>query len=212
MISKQDLLGELEAEGISIGGNPERMLTSFVSRGLIKKPVILGRGKGKGTVSMFQDEAKDQIREIVSLKEEGLSYEEIKQKLESPKDWLTSIRKIKTSASSEEGALEAIKQLPVLSDSEKGRFKLTVDVAEHLSEVIVDELMFFFGDYEAPRKMLVKDVYSAIEFCLDNVFYAFGLGAEDYERYLAGKSSWNFPSSEQRALLALLKDDCQDGS
>lgn len=206
MITREDLLERLEENGINIGGNPDRMLTRFISLGLINKPIRFGLGQGKGSVSKFDEKDVEQIKKIVVLKEEGLTYEQIKQKLMSFKDWSSLVKKIKNSSESEEDVISSIKQLPSLSDSERGRLKLTVDIAEHLTEIVVDEMEFFFSEFDASRKSLVQDVYSSIEFCLDNVFYNFGLEAEDYEKYLAGETSWRFSSSTERDIIGTMKD------
>ncbi len=208
MITKKELLDRLEAKGIKIGGNPDRMLTRFISLGLIDKPVRFGLGQGKGSVSKFDDKDAERIKKIVLLKKEGHTYEQIKQKLMSFDDWLSFIKSIKASSETEEEAVNIIKKIPSLSDSERGRLKLTVDVTEHLTEIVVDELLHFFYDRsdEASRKSLVQDVYNSIEFCLNNVFHDFGLDDEDHEKYLAGEKRWRFPTSTEGLVRGMLKE------
>lgn len=200
MITKEELLARLKAEGIKIGGNPDRMLTHFISLGLIDKPVRFGLGKGKGSVSKFEEGDVERIKKIVAMKEEGLTYEEIKHKLMSFNDWLSLVRKVKKSSKSEEETVNSIKKIPTLSAREKGRLKMTIDLAEHLAEIVVDELLRSFqppwvSSHDIDRETLIRDVYGSMEFCLDNVLYDFGLADEDYEGYLAGKKLWKFPAS-----------------
>lgn len=199
MITKEELLERLKAEGIEIGGNPDRMLTHYISLGLIDKPVRFGLGQGKGSVSKFDEKVIERVKQIVALKKNGLNYGQIKKHLMTSDDWLFYIKKIMEHATSEEHAISSIRRIAMLDDAQKGKFKLTIDVANHLTEIVVNELLSILTDRVVGRGVsrgaLVEDVYSAIEFALPNVFHEFGFDAEDYEEYLAGKKSWKRPAS-----------------
>lgn len=183
MITKKELLKKLAEEKIKIG---DRMLTYFISLGLIKKPMRYGLGKGKGSVSEFDDRAFGEIKEIVGLHKKGLTYEQIRQKKMSFNDWLSFLKEMKGSFDSKQIETKFLKCLPYLSDREKGRLKLTADVTERLTKVVIDELESILGKFPEGGEMvdLVHDVSHHIESCLSNVFCDFGLSDEDYTEYL----------------------------
>lgn len=185
MITKKDLLKKLERDNAKIS---DRMLTHFISLGLIKKPVRHGLGKGKGSVSKFDDRTFNDIKEILKLHEEGLTYEEIKIKRLSSGEWLSLVNEVRESYKSEEDMTNFIKKIPYLSDREKGRLKLASDITDRLTKVVVAELESIFGPLsigdESSKGAVIYDVSSAIEHCLPNVFCDFGLSDEDYEEYL----------------------------
>lgn len=183
MITKKELLEKLDEEDIKIS---DRMLTYFISLGLIKKPMRFGLGQGKGSVSEFDDRVFDEIKEIVKLHKEGLSYEQIRQKKMSFDEWLTFYKEMKDGFASEEMQMNFLKALLYLSDRDKGRIKLTVDVAGHLTKVVINELESIIGKFPEGREMadLIYDVSIHIESCLPNVFCDFGLDDEDYKEYL----------------------------
>ncbi|MCK6469396.1 MAG: hypothetical protein L6Q53_14550 [Candidatus Brocadia sinica] len=189
MITKRDLLKRLENEKFKISN---RMLTHFISLGLIKKPMRFGLGKGKGSVSEFDDRTFKDIKEIMKLHKEGLTYEEIKHKRMSSGEWLSLVNQLRESSKSEEDVTNFIKKIPYLSDREKGRLKITSDITDRLTKVVVDELESILGPIndEATKASVIYDVNHAIEFCLDNVFCDFGLTDEDYEEYLNKGKVW----------------------
>lgn len=202
MIAKKELLKRLRAKNIKIGGNPERMLARFISLGLIDKPVCFGLGQGKGSVSKFKDKDIQKIEKIVSLKAEGLTYDQIKLKLRSIDDWLPVIRDIVTSSPNAEGAIRVIQNIPSLSDSEKGKLKMTVDVADHLTNIVIKELFNIFSDLSSTpsastrlKELLSKDICNVIEFMLPNVFHDLGLGPDEFAEYLSSKMHLAFKPS-----------------
>lgn len=183
MITKKDLLKRLKNEKFKINN---RMLTHFISLGLIEKPMHLGLGKGKGSVTKFNDRTFQDIKEIMKLHKEGLTYEEIKYKRMSWEGWQALVNQLRESSKSEKDVTNFIKKIPYLSDREKGRLKLTSDITIRLTNVVVDELESIFGPIndEGLKEALIYDVNNAIEFCISNVFCDFGLSDEDYEEYL----------------------------
>lgn len=189
MITKKELLKRLEKEKVKISN---RMLTHFISLGLIKKPMRFGLGKGKGSVSEFDDRTFKDIKEIMKLHEEGLTYEEIKHKRMPSGEWLSLVNQLRESSQSEEDVTNFIKKIPYLSDREKGKLKLISDITDRLTKVVVDELESILGliNDDASRDAIIYDVNHAIEFCLDNVFCDFGLNDEDYEEYLNKGKVW----------------------
>ncbi|NUO10497.1 MAG: hypothetical protein HUU08_17880 [Candidatus Brocadia sp.] len=191
MINKKDLLKKLERDNAKIS---DRMLTHFISLGLIKKPVRYGLGKGKGSVSEFDDRTFNDIKEILKLHEEGLTYEEIKSKRMSSGEWLSLVSEVSKSCKSGEDVTNFIKKLPYLSDRDKGRLKLVSDLTDRLTKVVVDELESILGPLpigdESARDAVIYEVGGAIEDCLSNVFCDFGLTNEDYEGYLNKGKIW----------------------
>lgn len=189
MLTKKELLKKLADEKIIIS---DKMLTYFASLGLIKKPKRYGLGKGKGSVSEFDDTVFKDIKDIKKLHEEGLTYEEIKTKKTSFGEWVSLVNQLRESSQSEEEVTNFIKKIPTLSDREKGRLKLTSDVAFRLTEVVVDELESILGPISGieAEDAVISDVYPAIEFCLSNVFCDFSLADEDYEEYLNKGKVW----------------------
>lgn len=183
MLTKKYLRKKLKKEGIEIS---DKMLTYFASLGLIKKPVCYGLGRGKGSVSEYDDRVFFEIKEIAKLHNEGLTYEQIKQKKMSFDEWLSFFKEMQGSFASKEMETKFLKSLLYLSDREKGRIRLTVDVTERLTKVVIDELESILGKFPEGREMvdLVYDVSHPIENCLSNVFCDFGLSDEDYTEYL----------------------------
>lgn len=183
MLTKKELLKKLEKEGIKISG---KMLTYFASLGLIKKPIRTGLGQGKGSMSTFDDSVFNDIKQIATLHKEGLTYEQIKQKKMSFDEWLSFFKEMQGSFASKEMETKFLKNLLYLSDREKGRIRLTVDVTERLTKVVIDELESILGKFPEGSEMvdLVYDVSHHIEGCLSNVFCDFGLSDEDYTEYL----------------------------
>lgn len=182
MIPKKDLLKKLEKDNVKIS---DRMLTHFISLGLIKKPMRYGLGKGKGSVSEFDDRTFKDIKEIMKLREEGLTYEQIKQKRMSFDEWLSLVRQIKKSSKSAEDVTNSIKKVPYLANWEKGRLKLICDVAETLTKVFVSELSVLLSPYTNRfEEDLYDDAYEAIESYLCDLFRYGGIGWEGWEEEL----------------------------
>ncbi|MDG6004977.1 MAG: hypothetical protein E3K29_03925 [Candidatus Brocadia sp.] len=185
MITKKDLLKKLERDNTKIS---DRMLTHFISLGLIKKPVRHGLGKGKGSVSKFDDRTFNDIKEILKLREEDLTYEEIKIKRLSSGEWLSLVNEVRKSCKSAEDVTNFIKKIPYLSDREKGRLKLASDLTDRLTKVVVDELESILGRLpigdEESEEAVIYDIRHAIENALPNVLHDFSLSDEDCEEYL----------------------------
>lgn len=199
MITKQELLKKLAKEKIKIG---DRMLTYFISLGLIKKPMRYGLGKGKGSVSEFDDRVIDDIKAIMKLQDEGLTYEQIKQKRMSFDSWLSLVRQVRESSKSEEDTTDAIKKLPYLSNWEKGQLKLISDMAENLTKVFVSELSAMLRSFtNRSAEDLFDEAYEVIEHYLSDLFRFGGVGdKESLEEYLEGKISHKyFPPKDRKS-------------
>jgi hypothetical protein len=168
------------------------MLTYFASLGLIKKPARYGLGKGKGSVSEYDDRVINDIKQIMKLHKEGFTYEQIRQKNMSFDEWLSFFKEMKGSFASEEMEINFLKALPYVSDRDKGRLKLTYDVTEHLTKVVINELESILGKFPEREEVvdLIYDVSNHIEGCLPNVFCDFGLDDEDYVGYLNEGKVW----------------------
>lgn len=188
MLTKKELLKKLEKENIKTSG---KMLTYFASLGLIKKPIRTGLGQGKGSISEFDDRVLNDIKQIVKLHEEGLTYEQIKQKRMSLREWLSLVRQIRESSKSDEDATNSIKKLPYLANWEKGQLKLICDITENLTKVFVSELSVMLHPFSnASEGDLFDDAYEAIESYLSDLLCYGGIGCEeDFEEYLEGKIS-----------------------
>ncbi len=186
-MTKKELIEKLEADGINIGGNPSRMITKFVSLGLIEKPIKFGLGKGKGTVADFSDKVLKDVADVVSLHGQGLTYEEIRLKRMNDSQWDDFVTAIKRSSKSISDFRTAIKAIPYISTAQKGALALKTEVAEHLTNICIDELGHMFSDYDADDKGVREDLYGAFMFCLDNVFFGMGLRDEDYEKHADGQ-------------------------
>ncbi|MCF6147325.1 MAG: hypothetical protein E3K37_01565 [Candidatus Kuenenia sp.] len=194
MITKKELLEKLAGEGIKV---TDSMLTHFITLGLIKKPMRYGLGKGKGSVSEFDDRVFNEIKQIMKLHDEGLTYEQIKHKRMSSDEWLSLVRQIKESSKSEDDASDSIKKLPYLANWEKGRLKLISDMAENLTRIFTSELSVMLAPFaNKSEDDLYDDAYEVIESYLDDLFYTGGIGwegwEEELEEYLEGKKSYTY--------------------
>ncbi|ODS30803.1 MAG: hypothetical protein SCARUB_04084 [Candidatus Scalindua rubra] len=208
MITKKELLKRLKKENINIGGNPGRMITQYISLGLIDRPVRYGLGKGKGTVTKFNDNIISQIKEIVKLREKGLKYEEIKYKRMSDTDWESFFRELKKSSGSDEAFVNAINKIPYMSNAEKGRLRLVTDLTEHLTRVAVKELVSWLDTHIVGPKYIdrfndesleeiFEEVYHYIEYGMSNILATVGIFDDEYMRYLTGEKRWKLPLVDQ---------------
>ncbi len=197
MLTKKELLKKLKEENITIS---DKMLTYFASLGLIKKPIRTGLGQGKGSMSEFDDRVVNDIKQIVTLHEDGLTYEQIKQKKMSRNEWLSFVKQIRESSKSEEDATDSIKKLPYLANWEKGRLKLIGDMAESLTKVFVSELSVMLHSFTSmSEEDLFDEAYEVIESYLSDLVCYGGVGSEeDFEAYLEGKTSRYYYSSMGR--------------
>jgi len=208
-VTKKELIKKLTEEGINIGGNPDRMLTKFVSMGLIEKPIRFGLGTGKGTTAEFTDKVVDEIKEIIRLHKEGFTYEGIKIQRMSNQKWDEFVKGLKGSSKSKEAFHEAINSIPTLSFIKKGRLKLKAEVAEVLTKVCIDELNGIFGDVygmsrPADQQDVFDDIYDACLSCLDNVFHDLGLDNEDYVRHFLSQNEIKPLSGSQKMIMSLM--------
>lgn len=186
MMTKKELLNKLKEENIEVS---DKMLTYFASLGLIKKPMRFGLGKGKGSVSEYDDRVLKDIKEIRKLHEEGLTYEQIKQKRMSYDEWLSLVSQIKKSSKSEEDISKAIKKLPYLANWEKGQSKLICDIAEKLTMVFVRELSILLSPYTNKHSEdFYDEAYEVIESYVSDLIRFGGIGwvgwEEELEEYL----------------------------
>lgn len=177
MITKNELLEQLETKGIKIGGNPDRMLTRFISLGLIGKPERFGLGKGKGSVSKFDEKVVEKIEMIVNLRKAGLTYSQIKEMQMEYDHWFPLVKTI----------LEQ-------TTSERGERKRTDDL---FTEAIVRDFLFAFNPraLNVPKERLAEHIFDSIQACLRNLTRELSLMLEDYEGYREGKTTLVFPSN-----------------
>lgn len=192
MLTKKELLKKLEKEDIKIS---DKMLTYFASLGLIMKPIRTGLGQGKGSLSEFDDRVLNDIKQIVKLHEEGLTYEQIKQKKMSFDEWLSLVGQIKASSKTDEDATRSIKKLPHLANWEKGQLKLISDIAKHMTKVFVSELSVALHKYTNKSKEdLYDEAYEVIEHYISDLIRFGGIGwvgweEEVLEKYLEGEET-----------------------
>lgn len=193
MITKEDLLKRLENSRISLGKNPDRMLKYFITLKLIDKPVRFGLGKGKGIVSKFDDKVFSDIKSIVKLRKEGFTYEQIKHRKLGLDDILSLIGQIKTFSKSKEEVLSHIKKIPFMSDEERGEWKLLSDILEHITEIILDDLSFYFGPVitEKFKERFFKYIHDSILMDpISELITDLDVTDDDHKNYLHGEMDW----------------------
>lgn len=80
-----ELADEAIKQNISLGSNPIRTIRYYVSIGLLKKPQIAQDGKKR--ISYFNEEQLLKLKVIDFYKKQGLTLEEIKNKLSEKLYW-----------------------------------------------------------------------------------------------------------------------------
>lgn len=190
-MTRKDVIKKLESEGVDLGKSPDRRITELVSKGLIRRPIRYGMGKGKGFRIEFDDSVVDEIKEVVRLRKEGLTYEQIKYKKFELDDWLALVNKIKSMAKTDQDAIDVIRKFPVLSDVGKGQVKLISDLAERIGKVVVRELKHTLSkqldqDIEDYLARKARDINQ--DFIATTVFYYLKMEGTDYAAYLEDKN------------------------
>jgi len=82
LIGRDELIGQLEAQGISLGKNPSRTLMYWRKFGLIPKPILLHKGGKVGIVSLHPEETIELIRSIRYYQADGVPLAKVKEALE----------------------------------------------------------------------------------------------------------------------------------
>jgi hypothetical protein len=83
MLSKKQLAQMAKARSISLGPNEGRRLSYLVHLGLIDKPQVKGKGRGRGTQALYPERVLEQLAALDRLSKAGVPFNEMAAKLKS---------------------------------------------------------------------------------------------------------------------------------